>query len=347
MASSKVNKQGGPRADSYRYAVTPSGDEKKKGKKKKDGDLDDLKQELEMDEHKIPIEELYERLGVDPSNGHTPERAKEILARDGPNCLTPPKTTPEWIKFCKVLFTGFSLLLWIGAVLCYIAYSIQASQEESPPGDNLYLGIVLTAVVVVTGCFSYYQEAKSSRIMDSFKNMVPQYAIVVRGGQKLSVRAEELVMGDIVEVKFGDRVPADLRVISAHGFKVDNSSLTGESEPQTRTAEFTHENPLETRNLAFFSTNAVEGTARGIVVRIGDNSVMGRIANLASGLEVGETPIAKEIAHFIHIITGVAVFLGVTFFIIAIIVANVPEGLLATVTVCLTLTAKRMASKNC
>ena len=96
---------------------------------------------------------------------------------------------------------------------------------------------------------------------------------------------------------------------------------------------------------------------------IGDHTVMGRIAGLASGLDTGDTPIAKEIAHFIHIITGVAVFLGVSFFIIAfilgyhwldavifligIIVANVPEGLLATVTVCLTLTAKRMASKNC
>merc|ERR1739838_1174391 len=167
----------------------------------------------------------------------------------------------------------------------------------------------------------------------------------------------------IVEIKFGDRLPADIRVLEARGFKVDNSSLTGESEPVLRTSEYTHENPLETKNLAFFSTNAVEGTCVGIVVNIGDWTVMGRIAGLASGLDMGDTPIAKEIAHFIHIITGVAVFLGVTFFIIAfimgyhwldavvfligIIVANVPEGLLATVTVCLTLTAKRMASKNC
>merc|ERR1719430_1487017 len=102
-------------------------------------------------------------------------------------------------------------------------------------------------------------------------------------------------------------------------------------------------------NLAFFSTNAVEGTGVGMVVNIGDNTVMGRIAGLASGLDSGQTPIAKEIEHFIHIITSVAVFLGVTFFLIAvifligIIVPNVPEGLLATVTVCLTLTAKRMA----
>merc|ERR1719175_363299 len=230
------------------------------------------------------------------------------------------------------------MLLWLGAILCFIAYSIQATAYEEPPDDNLYLGIVLTAVVTVTGIFSYYQESKSAKIMESFKNLVPQYALARRNGEKVTVPASELTLGDVVEVKFGDRVPADLRVVEARQFKVDNSSLTGESEPQTRTPEFTHENPLETKNLAFFSTNAVEGTAVGMVVNIGDNTVMGRIAGLASGLEGGQTPIAKEIEHFIHIITGVAVFL-----LIGIIVANVPEGLLATVTVCLTLTAKRMA----
>lgn len=103
------------------------------------------------------------------------------------------------------------------------------------------------------------------------------------------------------------------------GFKVDNSSLTGESEPQPRSPDFTNENPLETRNIAFFSTNAVEGTCQGIVIRTGDRTVMGRIANLASGLDTGETPIAKEIHHFINIITSVAVFLGVTFFVIALV----------------------------
>ncbi|QQP54478.1 Sodium/potassium-transporting ATPase subunit alpha, partial [Caligus rogercresseyi] len=221
----------------------------------------------------------------------------------------------------------------LGAILCFIAYSIQASAYEEPPDDNLYLGIVLTVVVVVTG------------IMESFKNLVPQYALCVRDGKKVEIKAEELTLGDIIEVKFGDRVPADMRVIESRGFKNPSPKSFGN------------------QNLAFFSTNAVEGTARGIVVNIGDNTVMGRIAGLASGLESGDTPIAKEIAHFIHLITGVAVFLGMTFFgiaiilgyhwldavifLIGIIVANVPEGLLATVTVCLTLTAKRMASKNC
>jgi len=331
---------------------------------KKGKNLNELKQELEIDVHKVDVDVLCKRFKTSVENGLTDELVEAGIKEHGPNALTPPPTVPEWVKFCKCLFSGFAMLLWLGAILCFVAYSIQASAYEEPPDDNLYLGIVLSAVVTVTGIFSYYQESKSAKIMEGFKNLVPQYALVRRnGGEKITVKAEDLTLGDIVEIKFGDRCPADLRILEARGLKVDNSSLTGESEPQARGPEFTHENPLETKNLAFFSTNAVEGTAVGMVVNIGDNTVMGRIAGLASGLEGGQTPIAKEIEHFIHIITGVAVFLGVTFFIIAfilgynwldavifligIIVANVPEGLLATVTVCLTLTAKRMASKNC
>merc|ERR1711887_444192 len=331
---------------------------------KKEKNLNELKQELEIDVHKVDVDVLCKRFNTNVEQGLTDAAAADGLIKYGKNQLTPPPTTPEWVKFCQCLFSGFAMLLWVGAILCFVAYSIQATNYEEPPDDNLYLGIVLSAVVTVTGIFSYYQESKSAKIMEGFKNLVPQYALVRRnGGEKIAVKAEDLTLGDIVEIKFGDRCPADLRILEARGLKVDNSSLTGESEPQARSPEFTHENPLETKNLAFFSTNAVEGTCIGMVVNIGDNTVMGRIAGLASGLEGGQTPIAKEIEHFIHIITAVAVFLGVSFFIIAfilgynwldavifligIIVANVPEGLLATVTVCLTLTAKRMAAKNC
>ncbi|KAG7319697.1 hypothetical protein KOW79_016840 [Hemibagrus wyckioides] len=347
----------------YGRDISPEASQNNGKKRKKEKDLDELKKEVALDDHKLSLEELSARYEVDLFKGLTHKRAVELLARDGPNVLTPPPTIPEWVKFCKQLFGGFSILLWIGALLCFLAYGIQFATDDEPANDNLYLGVVLAAVVIITGCFSYYQEAKSSRIMDSFKNMVPQQALVIREGEKKQINAEEVVLGDLVEIKGGDRIPADLRFISSSSCKVDNSSLTGESEPQTRSPDCTHENPLESRNIGFFSTNCVEGTARGIVIATGDRTVMGRIATLASGLEVGQTPINLEIEHFIHIITGVAVFLGVSFFIlslilgytwleaviflIGIIVANVPEGLLATVTVCLTLTAKRMAHKNC
>ena len=138
------------------------------------------------------------------------------------------------------------------------------------------------------------------KIMESFKNLVPQQALVRRNGEKLDIDAVLLTLGDVIEglflndvfsslnntslVKFGDRIPADIRILESQGFKVDNSSLTGESEPQLRTPEMTSENPLETENIAFYSTNAVEGTCVGIVINIGDETVMGRIAGLAAGL---------------------------------------------------------------
>lgn len=182
-------------------------------------------------------------------------------------------------------------------------------------------------MVVVTGCFGYYQEFKSTNIIASFKNLVPQVghqppapshwhflwllpsgpaspsspgpssphrssplpafisppshctgqlppllpaplnssalvpqqATVIRDGDKFQINADQLVVGDLVEMKGGDRVPADIRILQAQGCKVDNSSLTGESEPQTRSPECTHESPLETRNIAFFSTMCLEG----------------------------------------------------------------------------------------
>merc|ERR1712176_1277541 len=330
---------------------------------KGDDESKDLRKEVEMTEHQATIDEVARQYELNLSTGLSDAEVKKRLERDGYNELTPPKTTPEWIKFCRNLFGGFSTLLWIGAILCFLAYGIECVNSDDPVEDNLYLGVVLATVVIITGVFQYYQESKSDKIMESFKNLVPQQALVIRNGEKQSVVARELVLGDIVEVKGGDRIPADIRIISSSSMKVDNSSLTGESEPQSRDAEQSTVEVLEARNIAFFSTNCVEGSARGIVIRCGDNTVMGRIAALASNVDSGDSPIAQEIEHFIHIITGVAVVLGVVFFIlsiflgykwleaviflIGIIVANVPEGLLATVTVCLTLTAKRMAKKNC
>lgn len=331
--------------------------------KKGNNNLEDFKKEVSFNYHKIPLAQLLDQFQTDPLNGLTQEQAYEIWLRDGPNQLTEVRSSSKWVKFCKNIFGGFATLLWVGALLCFFAYSIQLSTTESVSPDNLYLGIVLVFVVVVTGIFSYYQEAKSDQIMESFKNLVPQYATVIRSGTKRKVPVDEVVVGDLVEVSYGDRIPADFRVIRASQFKVDNSSLTGESRPQARVTEPTHEEPLETKNLAFMSTNCVEGKGMGIVVATGDRSVMGRIAGLASRIQMSQTPMAQEIEHFIRVITSVAVTTGGIFFIlsfmlgynwlessvflIGIIVANVPEGLLPTVCVALTLTAKRMARKNC
>lgn len=319
--------------------------------------LSELKHDVVIEDHKLTIEALLVKYKTDINVGLNKEQARLKYLRDGPNILTPPKPESEWKKFSRQLFSGFSLLLWMGAILCIGAYSLDGRW------DNFLLGIVLALVVLCTGLFAYYQESKSSNIMDSFKRLVPIHAIVLRNGNKDTINADQLVVGDIIEVNGGDRIPADIRLFKVDSLRVDNSSLTGESEPQLRTVHKTHDNPLETRNLAFYSTNCVEGSGLGIVIATGDNTVMGHIAGLTAQLSSGETPIAKEIHHFIKLITLVACGLGVSFFILAklndypwleavvfligVIVANVPEGLLATVTLCLTLTAQRMAARNC
>lgn len=255
--------------------------------------------------------------------------------------------------------TGFfALLLWGGGFLCFIGYGIQ---EDKTDKANLYLGIVLCSVVLITGIFSYFQTSKSAALMAQFKNFIPPTANVYRDGQRIEVQSTDIVKGDIIYIKFGDKIPADVVLISATEMKVDNASLTGESEPLLRNAGKSEDNIFESPNVAFFGTYCTDGEGEGIVIRTGDETVIGRIANLATSAEAVQTPLSIEINRFIKIISAVAIFLGVTFFIfglaygysvitnlvfaIGIIVANVPEGLLATVTVSLALTAKRMASK--
>eukprot|EP00731_Ephydatia_muelleri_P006437 Em0003g685a len=310
--------------------------------------IEDLKKEIRMDEHTIPLEELLTRLGTNIKSGLTNGEARSRLNTRGRNALTPPKQTPEIIKFLKNMTGGFSLLFAAGAVLSLIAYGIQEAVAPGPK-DNLIIGVALILIVIITGLFTHYQESKSEKIMKGFLKLVPQKALVLREGVHRDVRAERLVVGDIVEVKFGDRLPADVRILKSSGFKVDNSALTGESEPQSRSPDSSHSNPLESKNLAFFSTNAVEGTCTGVVIRTGDHTVVGRIAQLTGSIAQEKTTLAIEIEHVVRLIVAFALVSGITFFVVALAIGDchVPDGLLPAVTVCLTLIAQRMKTKNC
>ena len=148
--------------------------------------LNELKKELEIDWHTKPIEQLQADYGtvfdvvpdkensskwkvpVESVKGLTSTQAASLTQTWGLNRLTPPKTKPEWVKFCEQLTGFFSLLLWAGGILCFVGYGLQGA------ADNLYLGVVLCVVVFLTGVFGYVQEKKSSDLMDSFKNMMPQ-----------------------------------------------------------------------------------------------------------------------------------------------------------------------------
>lgn len=333
------------------------------GMTEKEKEMEKLKQELSIDAHKILPDVLAEKYSSSLTQGLTSSQAKKNLEKYGENKLTPPPEDPEWLKFLHTQTGFFSLLLWAGGILCFISYSLRDERE------NLYLGIVLCFVVLATGIFEYFQERKSSDLMNSFKSLLPPKVNVVRDGKPAIVDSALLTPGDIVNIKAGDKIPADLRVVTCSAdCKVDQASLTGEPDALKRRPAKTHDNPLETENLMFFGTLCPSGKATAMVVGVGDDTVMGRISRLATATDNVETPISKEIKHFVLIVSSVAIFLGVSFFtigmvkdfvgtgtvnattqlvfMIGIIVANVPEGLLATVTVCLTLTAKSMYKKN-
>ena len=123
---------------------------------------------------------------------------------------------PWYLAFLKELTGFFSLLLWFGSILWFIGYGLDTSDPS-----NLYLGIVLAAVVLITGCFSYYQSSKSAALMAQFKNFIPPRALVIRDGNESSIEAIKLVPGDIIRVKGGENIPADIRIIECHKMKVN------------------------------------------------------------------------------------------------------------------------------
>ncbi|OQV18252.1 Sodium/potassium-transporting ATPase subunit alpha [Hypsibius exemplaris] len=290
----------------------------KKEKMTRSFTMEDLKKDLQMDDHLLPEQQLFTRVDVDPKTGLTDQEASKRLARDGRNMLTPPKKVPEIVKLMREFVGGFSPLLELGSVLCFIAF------------------------------FLYAQKAKSEKIMEGFAKMLPEAAHVIRNGQAKTIPAEELVLGDIVELHVEDRIPADIRILEASSLKVDNSSLTGEAEPQSRRPEGC-ENPLESKNLAFYTTNCVSGFGKGVVIRRGDATVMGRIAKLTTRIQTMETTIAREMRHFVMLICIFAFVMGALCIIVALsmgygafyavilaiglVVANVPEGIIITVTV--------------
>ena len=198
--------------------------------------------------------------------------------------------------------------------------------------------------------------------MAQFENFIPPTAFVIRNSREEKIDAKLIVPGDIVLVATGENIPCDIVIFKSNEMKVNNASLTGESEDiQIDLDKDPIENIFETKNVGFFGTSCTAGSGSGICFRTGDSTVIGQIANLASSAETTETPISIEIEHFIKLISLIAINFGIIFFIfglwygydyitdmtfaIGIIVANVPEGLIATVTIIMALAAERMAKK--
>lgn len=164
------------------------------------------------------------RFGADVTNGLTTEMAIKRNLEEGDNKLPEKEKTPGWIKFLKEITNWFAIMLWIGSILSIITYILQ------PAGNlpNLYLAFVLIFVIILTGVITFAQGAKSEALMEGFKNMLPSVTKVIRDGKMTQIPAEKLVRGDVVEIISGEKIPADVRILSSIEMKVDNSPLTGE-----------------------------------------------------------------------------------------------------------------------
>jgi magnesium-transporting ATPase (P-type) len=246
----------------------------------------------------------------------------------------------------------FALMLWAAAALAFV-------------GRMPQLGVAIVVVIVVNGAFSFAQEYRAERAVRALAALLPETAVVRRAHRRLVIPAGELVPGDVVLLKEGDRISADARVIRSSELRVDMSSLTGESEPVSRTSEALPAPPadaLDSPNVVFAGTFVASGSATVAVAATGALTRLGGITTLTGRIVRRPTPLRIQLNAAVRVIALVAVATGAAFFAAAVgigtpardgflfsvgvIVALVPEGLLPTLSLSLAMSARRMAERG-
>jgi magnesium-transporting ATPase (P-type) len=300
----------------------------------------------------LPAVEAYEVLETRPE-GLTQSEAEERLRRFGRNEISEVKGKPLWQKLVANFVHLMAVLLWAGGAVAFVAGMPQ-------------LGVAVWLVNVINGVFSFWQEYRAEKATAALRRMLPTYARVLRDAEEKRIQAEELVPGDTMLLAEGDHVSADGRLVQAFELQADQSTLTGESRPVSKTDEPVVQTDLaytELPNLVFAGTNIAAGTGKAIVLTTGMNTEFGKIAGFTQALEDEPSPLQQELANVTKIVTIVAVGVGVLFFVLAtllvgmdlaesfifslgMIVAFVPEGLLPTVTLALAMGTQRMARRH-
>lgn len=305
--------------------------------------------------HALPEQEALDKLKTS-RNGIKKDELQARILEYGRNELTPAEKMHPLVKFLLSMVQGFQLMMNLGALLCFIVYGIQ------PDAQTMALAIMLIVVCWLTSAFQTYQEGKADNIMEELKALTADSVWVVRDGELFEEQAKNLVPGDIVQVKAGEKVPADIRVLEATDLKVNNASLTGENVDIKLSKEPHHSELYEAKNIARSGCNFTCGHGIGLVFATGDKTFLGFIAKLTQEKETPDTLMAREIHRMVNILSAFAITLGIVFgilagfngftwvqsvaFAIGIIVANVPEGLLSQLVVTLTITAEKLREYN-
>ena len=304
-------------------------------------------------------EEVLKKLKTNLRTGLSKEEVVFRRSKYGKNKLEEKKKETLIVKFFKQ-FNDFMIIILILA-------SVVSAGVSYLQGENDYIdSVIIIAIVILNAIMGVMQEAKAEKSIEALKQMTPPKAKVIRNnGESKEVNAEELVPGDIIVLEAGNYVPADCRLLESHNLKIEESSLTGETEGVLKDADMIAKKDValgDMKNLAFMTSIVVNGSGKAVVTEVGMNTKVGKIANMIIEDKEPETPIQKKLAQVGKILGLTCLAICVLIFIIGMIkkidpiemfmtsvglaVAAIPEGLPAIVTIVLSIGVTKMAKNN-
>ncbi|HEU5309394.1 MAG TPA: cation-transporting P-type ATPase [Acidimicrobiia bacterium] len=297
-----------------------------------------------------PVDRLLRDLRTSP-NGLGAREASRRLVVHGANVLERRGRRSVARELARQLTHPLALLLWLAAVLAWVA-------------GTPVLGLAIVGVILLNAFFAFAQERQAERAIEALEQYLPAQANVVRDGAVIVVPAQDLVPGDVLVLTEGDRISADARLVEG-ALEIDASALTGESQPVFRTADVVDVDMpyLQARDLVFSGTGCTGGDARAVVFATGMHTEIGRIAALSERGEVDDSPLERQVRRVAWLIALVAVAVGLAFlplgtlvaglpfrssavFAVGMLVANVPEGLLPTITLALAVGVRVLAKRG-
>ncbi len=305
--------------------------------------------------HNLSREEVLRSL-VTSENGLTGTDAKRRLHEYGQNEIKKVRKKSLFLRLTSQFTHFLAILLWISAFLCFLSEYLRRGE------GMLSLGIAIIGVIVINAIFTFVQEYRAERAVEELKKLLPFNVKVLRDRTVREIPVSEVVPGDVILLSEGDKVPADARLIDQNRLMVNNAPLTGESEAKPRSQAPFEGEYLESPNIVFAGTLVLSGSGKAVAFATGMSTEFGRIAHLTSAVEPGLSPLQREIIKVTRIIALIAATTGIFFlsigtligrsfwhnllFAVGITIANVPEGLLPTVTLSLAMGSQRMARKK-
>ncbi|WP_102372866.1 cation-translocating P-type ATPase [Enorma phocaeensis] len=324
-----------------------------------------------MKEYLSSAEEVLAEQSTSAESGLTSAEAQARAAKFGPNKLKEEEKTPLWIRFFQQMADPMVIMLIVAAVISAVTGMIQGESEWADV-------IIIMTVVIINSALGVIQEAKSEEALAALQEMSAAQSKVIRDGKQISLHSSELVPGDIVLLEAGDAVPADCRVLESASMKIEEAALTGESVPVEKhtdaiaLAEGTDDVPLgDRKNMCYMGSTVVYGRGRAVVCGTGMDTEMGKIAGALNDAKEELTPLQMKLAELSKILTIMVIVICVVIFAVDILragvgnvaaephmlldtfmvavslaVAAIPEGLVAVVTIVLSIGVTKMAKRQ-